>query len=87
MIPCGRVSTYRAVAVALGKPGACRAVGNACNRNPFAPNVPCHRVVTSSGMVGGYAGGVSKKVSLLEAEGINVKNNRVLDFGQRLFEF
>jgi len=86
-IPKGRVSTYSVIARALGKPLACRAVGNACNKNLLAPRVPCHRVVQSNGFVGGYSKSVKKKIALLAREGVNVKNNKVLEFKQRLFEF
>src|SRR3989338_7639818 len=84
-IPMGKVTTYKAIAIALGKPNAARAVGNACNRNPSAPKVPCHRVVKSDGGIGGYAKGVKRKSVLLEGEGIKVKNNKVLKFEARLF--
>lgn len=79
-IPRGKVSTYKEIAIALGNPLAARAVGNACNKNPFAPKVPCHRVVKSNGELGGFANGVSKKKFLLLREGIKVKNNKALDF-------
>lgn len=68
-IPVGKVTTYRSIALALGHQGA-RAVGNACNRNPFAPTIPCHRVVRSNGEVGGYAWGTSEKRERLTREGI-----------------
>lgn len=86
-IPKGRVSTYKQIAFALGKPGAARAVGNACNRNPNAPRVPCHRVVRSNGGLGGYAGGSFEKIVLLEKEGVKVKNNRIVNYTEDLFEF
>ena len=54
-IPSGRVSTYGQLALALGQPKASRAVGNALNKNPKAPQVPCHRVVRVGGQLGGYA--------------------------------
>jgi len=86
-IPKGKVSTYKLVAIAIGKPHAARAVGNACNRNPGAPKVPCHRVVKSSGELGGYSKGVSKKTALLESEGVKINNGKVLDFSRKLFRF
>jgi methylated-DNA-[protein]-cysteine S-methyltransferase len=64
-----------------------RAVGNACNRNRNGPSVPCHRVVKSSGQVGGYAKGKTKKIALLKREGVKIKNNKVLKFNRKLFEF
>ncbi|MFA9480137.1 MGMT family protein [Phycisphaerales bacterium AB-hyl4] len=68
-IPAGRVTTYAAVAAALGSRGA-RAVGQALNRNPYAPAVPCHRVVGSDGRLTGFAGGLAKKRDLLAEEGV-----------------
>lgn len=68
-IPRGQTRTYTQIAVAIGRPQAVRAVGNALNRNPFAPDVPCHRVVRSDGSVGGFASGTEKKKRLLRREG------------------
>jgi len=70
-IPAGAVRTYRDIAKALGQPGAARAVGMACARNPLPLLIPCHRVVRSDGGLGGYSlrGGVALKRQLLEAEG------------------
>ena len=82
----GRVSTYKQVAIALGNPKAARAVGNACNANPFSPKVPCHRVVKSNGLVGGYAQGSFKKHRLLEKEGIMIKNKRIVNFNTVLIQ-
>ncbi len=68
-IPTGEVRTYRWIASQIGRPRAVRAVGNALSRNPFAPRVPCHRVVRSDGSLGGYAGGQRRKRALLLKEG------------------
>lgn len=81
-IPRGRVSTYKQIAIGLCSPEAARAVGNACNKNPFAPQVPCHRVVKTDGSLGGYAKGGVMKRSLLLSEGIKIKNNRILNFSE-----
>ena len=67
-IPKGKTMTYGQVAAAIGQPRAARAVGNALNKNPFAPMVPCHRVIRSDGSVGGFAGGSQKKLQLLKRE-------------------
>lgn len=68
-VPAGRVVTYGQIARKLGSNG-CRAVGNALNRNPYAPEVPCHRVVGSDGSLTGFAGGLPKKRAMLKAEGV-----------------
>jgi len=68
VIPPGSVMTYAQVARAVGNPAAVRAVGTALNRNPFAPTVPCHRVVRTDGTVGGFASGTRAKTRLLRKE-------------------
>lgn len=84
-IPQGNVSTYGELARALGTK-AYRAVGNALHVNPYAPRVPCHRVVCSDGRLGGFAGGIQKKQHLLETEGVAVARGRV-DLQQYGFTF
>lgn len=86
-IPCGRVTTYKEIAKYLGRPKAARAVGNACNRNPDAPTVPCHRVVKSDGGLGGYARGVKKKIELLEKEGVRAEKGKVKEFKEKNYRF
>ena len=73
-IPRGRVKTYSQVAKAIGKPLATRAVANAIGKNPYAPKIPCHRVIRSDGSLGGYSGrgGVKTKRFLLKKEGIRL---------------
>ncbi len=75
-VPAGRVTTYGEIARTLGS-RAYRAVGGALRRNPYAPGVPCHRVVGSDGAITGYAHGVEKKAALLRAEGVEVARGRV----------
>ena len=67
-IPFGRVKSYGELAKKVGRPGAARAVGGACNRNPWLIVVPCHRVVASDGGLGGFALGLPAKRRLLEIE-------------------
>jgi methylated-DNA-[protein]-cysteine S-methyltransferase len=67
-IPRGKTSTYAEVAAAAGRPDAPRSVGAAMARNPFAPMIPCHRVVGSDGSLRGYGGGLDMKRKLLEME-------------------
>ena len=70
-IPEGKTITYKELAKKVGKPAAIRAVASACGKNPFAPDVPCHRVVGSNGSMGGYSGqgGIATKIRLLKKEG------------------
>ena len=73
-IPRGKVKTYKEVAIAINMPKAARAVANACAKNPYAPKVPCHRVIRSDGNLGGYSasGGVKTKKKLLKKEGFSL---------------
>ncbi len=73
-IPKGKTVTYAELAQKIGKPKAVRAVGTAVGKNPFAPEVPCHRVVRSDGTLGGYSGkgGVATKIKLLKTEGVSL---------------
>ena len=68
-IPKGEVRSYKWVAAAIGKPKACRAVGNALNKNPWPVEVPCHRVIRSDGSLGGYYKGSALKKRMLIREG------------------
>ena len=60
-IPAGETRTYLWIARKIGKPGSARAVGRALAQNPFAPIIPCHRVIKTDGTLGGYAGKYDKK--------------------------
>ena len=73
-IPRGSVRTYSQVAKDIGKPLAIRAVANAIGKNPYAPKIPCHRVIRTDGSLGGYSGkgGVKTKRFLLKKEGIKL---------------
>ena len=73
-IPRGVVKTYSQVAKGIGKPLAVRAVANAIGKNPYAPKIPCHRVIRSDGSLGGYSGkgGIKTKKLLLKREGITL---------------
>ncbi|MEU7803130.1 methylated-DNA--[protein]-cysteine S-methyltransferase [Micromonospora arborensis] len=68
LIPYGETLTYGEVARLVGDPGAARAVGVACNRNPIPVIVPCHRIVGAGGKLVGFGGGLPRKVKLLELE-------------------
>ena len=79
-IPAGKVTTYGALAKALGNPSASRIIGRILGQNPNPIKVPCHRVVMSDGKLGGYAYGTVKKRGLLEKEGLSFTNGIVSDF-------
>ena len=73
-IPKGSVRTYKQVAIAIKNPKAARAVANACAKNPYAPKIPCHRVIRSDGGLGGYSGrgGIRQKLKLLRSEKVSI---------------
>ena len=70
----GQVKTYKQVAIAIKSPKSARAVANACGKNPYAPKIPCHRVIRSDGGLGGYSGqgGIKAKLRLLRSEKVNI---------------
>ena len=69
-IPKGKVKTYKQVAISIKSPRSARAVASACAKNPYAPKIPCHRVIRSDGALGGYSGkgGIKQKLKLLRSE-------------------
>ena len=73
-IPKGSVKTYKQVAIAIKRPESARAVANACGKNPYAPKIPCHRVIRSDGGLGGYSGkgGIKTKLRILRSEKVNI---------------
>ncbi len=85
-IPKGKVATYAIIAKMIKKPKAARAVGNALNKNPYAPIVPCHRVVKSDGSIGGFASGPRNKISLLNKEGVTIIKNKVTPLDRFLYK-
>ena len=72
-IPHGETRSYKQIAISIGHPFASRAVANACGKNPFPVEVPCHRAIKSDGTIGGYSGvgGIKTKKLLLQKEGNN----------------
>jgi len=90
-IPRGKVTTYGQIAKKLHTK-AYRAVGNACRQNPYAPKVPCHRVVKSDGTIGGFGGRtkgktVENKINLLRKERVKVRDGKIVNFEKVLFKF
>ena len=75
-IPYGRIVSYGDIADEMGVAGAARAVGQAVGANPLPIVVPCHRVVRSDGRLGGYSGGLRRKVALLAIEGVGVDGHQ-----------
>jgi O-6-methylguanine DNA methyltransferase len=84
-VPKGRITTYKELGRASGHHQ--RAVGKLMNVNPYAPRVPCHRVVMSNGSIGGFDKNIHKKIALLKKEGVEVKNGKILDFEKKFYHF
>ena len=74
-IPKGKTKTYKEIAFNIGYPNSARAVANACGKNPYPIIIPCHRVISSNGKLGGYSGpgGISEKRRLLKNENNETK--------------
>ena len=90
-VPHGFVTTYKELSKSINSK-AYRAVGNALRNNPYAPVVPCHRVVKSDGSIGGFNGKtdgveIQNKIKLLLNEGVIIKKNKVADFNNKLYKF
>ena len=91
-VPKGKITTYKALANALGTK-AYRAVGQAMRCNPYAPIVPCHRVVKSDGSIGGFSGSINpnskevkRKIRMLMQESVKIKNRKI-ELEKFLFKF
>jgi AraC family transcriptional regulator, regulatory protein of adaptative response / methylated-DNA-[protein]-cysteine methyltransferase len=76
-IPAGTTTSYAAIAKKVGSPKAVRAVGTACGKNSIGFLIPCHRVLTSKGKLGGYRWGTKRKESMLAWESFLMKNDRI----------
>jgi len=85
-IPPGRVSTYGAVAKALGNKKYARVVGLYMNRNPDADTMPCFKIVNADGSLGGFGLGIKDKLRRLKQDGIEVKNGYIVHFETVFFD-
>jgi len=85
-IPTGKVTTYAEIAHAMNTRGY-RFVGQLLKSNPFPDRFPCYKVVRSDGSLGGYALGQAEKIRRLKADGVNIKNGKILDFTAKLYRF
>ena len=85
-IPDGQISTYGAIAKALGDIVASRAVGRMMNQNPDADKMPCYKIVHSDGRIGGFGLGIDDKIRRLNEVNIYVKDGKIIDFNNILFD-
>ncbi|MCH8914889.1 MAG: MGMT family protein [Thaumarchaeota archaeon] len=86
-VPKGQITTYGELAKAVGLKNGQRIVGKIMNKNPYPVIIPCHRVVMSTGKIGGYAFGEHIKIRLLNDEGIQIKNGKIIDLENRVYRF
>ncbi len=86
-VPKGQITTYGELAKAVGLKNGQRVVGKIMNKNPYPVIIPCHRVVMSTGKIGGYAYGENIKTKLLNDEGIQIKNGKIIDLENRVYRF
>jgi len=86
-VPKGQITTYGDLAKAVGLKNGQRVVGQIMNKNPYPVIIPCHRVVMSTGKIGGYAFGEHIKIKLLHDEGIQIENGKIVDLKNTLYRF
>jgi len=86
-VPKGQITTYGELAKAVGLKNGQRIIGKIMNKNPYPVIIPCHRVVMSTGKIGGYAYGEQIKINLLNDEGIQIKNGKIIDLKNRMYRF
>ena len=86
-VPKGHITTYGDLAKAVGLKNGQRIIGKIMNKNPYPVLIPCHRVVMSSGKIGGYAYGKDVKTKMLSDECIEIKNGNIKNFTKKLFVF
>lgn len=86
-VPEGKITTYSELAKAVGFTNGQRAVGKIMNKNPYPVIIPCHRVVKADGKVGGYAYGEEIKKTMLEKEGVKIKDGKILDWEKTIYRF
>ena len=86
-VPKGQITTYGDLANTVGLKNGQRLIGKIMNKNPYPVLIPCHRVVMSTGKIGGYAYGKHVKIKILSDEGVEIINGKIISFDKKLFKF
>ena len=86
-VPRGKVTTYGELSKAVGIKNGQRYIGSVMNKNPYPAIIPCHRVVMSTGKIGGYAYGQHIKAKMLGDEGVLIENGKILDWKNKIHRF
>ena len=86
-VPRGQITTYGELAKAVGLENGQRAIGKIMNSNPYPVIIPCHRVVMSTGKIGGYAYGQHVKAKMLNDEGIKIRDGKIVKLKTVMYRF
>lgn len=86
-VPKGKITTYGELSKAVGLKNGQRVVGKIMNKNPYPVIIPCHRVVMSTGKIGGYAYGEHIKTKMLCDEGLEIKNGKISNLEDKIYRF
>ena len=86
-VPKGQITTYGELAKAVGLKNGQRVVGRVMNQNPYPVIIPCHRVVMSTGKIGGYAYGEEIKEKMLHDEGIEISKGKIINLENKIYRF
>ena len=86
-VPKGQIPTYGELAKAVGLKNGQRVVGRVMNKNPYPVIIPCHRVVMSTGKIGGYAYGEEIKEKMLHDEGIEISKGKIINLENKIYRF
>jgi len=86
-VPKGQITTYGELAKAVGLKNGQRVVGKIMNKNPYPVIIPCHRVVMSTGKIGGYAYGENIKIKMLSDEGVEIKDGKIMNLKSAIYRF
>ena len=86
-VPRGQITTYGELSKSVGLKNGQRLVGKIMNNNPYPVIIPCHRVILSTGKIGGYVFGENVKTKMLSDEGIQIENGKIIDLKNKLYRF
>ena len=86
-VPKGQITTYGELAKAVGLKNGQRVVGRVMNQNPYPVIIPCHRVVMSTGKIGGYAYGEDNKEKMFHDEGLEISNGKIINLENKIYRF
>ncbi|MBS1267786.1 MAG: Methylated-DNA--protein-cysteine methyltransferase [Nitrosopumilus sp.] len=86
-VPRGQITTYGELSKSVGLKNGQRLVGKIMSNNPYPVIIPCHRVILSTGKIGGYAFGENVKTKMLSDEGIQIENGKIIDLKNKFYRF